>query len=275
MKKMDRRTNDATGDPAYRNLYKGGAVAALIAALVFRRNLDAEYLLLSGMGIIKGGAVSAPNTITGWFELLQGNQMLGLTFLNVFDLVNYALVGVLFLALYFALRRSSPACMALAAALGLVGVTAYFASNQAFTLLSLSDQYAAARADAQRAALAAGGQAALAIQDNNSYQGGGLYPSFLLVSLTGLLVSAVMLRSDVFSRGTAYAGLLANGFGLGYYAFLILAPQLVFLPLSISAIFLLAWYVLTSVRLWKIGSNQVAPSAYRGTPYQKIVSGEL
>jgi hypothetical protein len=272
MKRTDRLNNTVACDPAYRNLYKGGAVAALIAAAAFRRNMDAEYMLLRGLGLIKSGPATAPGSVLGWLELLQGNRLLGLVFLNVFDMVNYALVGLLFLALYFALRRRGQAGMTIAAALSLVSVSAYFASNQAFTMLSLSKQYAAASTDVHRAMLLAAGQATLAIHNKASFQGGGLYLSFLLVSLAGLLISAVMLRSDVFRRATAYAGLLANGFGLGYYLFLILAPQLVFLPLSISAVFLLAWYGLTSVGLWKLGGRQAVPSAYRGSPYMENVS---
>ena len=36
----------------YTGLYKAGAIAALIAAVLFRRNLDAEWMLLKGIGIL-------------------------------------------------------------------------------------------------------------------------------------------------------------------------------------------------------------------------------
>jgi hypothetical protein len=275
IKRIDQSTSSITAAPAYKNLYKAGSAAALIAAIVFRRNLDAEFMLLRGLGIVHSGPAAPPSSVMDWFALLHNDKLLGLTLLNVFDLVNYALVGLIFLALYFALKRTSEACMAIAAAPGFVGIAAYFASNQAFTMLSLSDQYAAASSDAQRAMLLVAGQATLAIHQNASYQGAGIYLSFLLVSVAGVLISAVMLRSGLFRRATACAGILANAFGLGYYAFLILAPQFVFLPLSISAAFLLAWYVLTGIRLWKIGSRQAAPSSYRGAPYKEIVSQQL
>lgn len=38
---------------------------------------------------------------------------------------------------------------------------------------------------------------------------------FFLVTLAGLIFSIVMLRSSIFAKGTAYAGILANVFGLG------------------------------------------------------------
>ena len=256
-------------NPVYKNLYKAGSAAALIAALVFRRNLDAEIMLLKTIGIVQNGPNEPPNTVIGWFRLLQENKLLGLTFLNVFDLLNYALVGVIFLALYAALRRASPSFMALAAALGLAGSLTYFTSNQAFAMLSLSNQYAVATASTQRAMLLRSGQATLAIHHDASHQ--GIYVSFLLVSVAGLIVSAVMLRSSLFSKTSAYAGLLANGLGLGYYPALAFAPGLVFLPLSLSALFLLAWYIGIALRLWRLASVHAAsPASSRATGKKKV-----
>ncbi|MEJ2711121.1 MAG: DUF4386 family protein [Anaerolineales bacterium] len=259
---MDQFTNTGTANPACKNLFKAGAVAALIAALVFRRNLDAEIILLRATGIIQVGPTAPPSTIVGWFRLLRVHKLLGLTFLNVFDLLNYVLVGVIFLALYAALRRASPSFMALATTLGLAGSLTYFVSNRAFAMLSLSDQYAAATTGVQRATLLNAGQVTLAIHHNASHQ--GIYVSFLFVSVAGLIISAVMLRSGIFSKTTAYAGLLANGLGLGYYPAFAFAPALVFLPLSLSALFLLAWYIGIGRRLWRLASVHIASPAYSG-----------
>ena len=275
MKMMDQVTNAGILDSAYKNLFKAGAAAALIAAVVFRRNLDAEFMLLRGVGIINAGPTAPPNTVMDWFTLLQNNKLLGLTLPNLFDIVNYALVGLIFLALYVALRRASESFMAIAATLGFIGIVVYFASNQAFSMLSLSNQYAAATTDAQRAMFIAAGQAMLTIHNNASYQGASIYMSFLLVSVAGLIISAVMLRSSIFSKGAGYVGILANGLGLGYYITLAFAPAVVFLPLSVSALFLLAWYILIGVRLWTIDSMRATSSNYSRAPRKKDVSQQL
>jgi hypothetical protein len=253
---MEVTYHPTNADPASvtdRTLYKAGGAAALIAALLFRRNLDAEWMLLRGIGIVHSGPVTAPHTVADWFALLQDQRLLGLTLLNLFDLVNYALVGLIFLALFFALRRVSPAWMVIAAALSFAGIAIYLTSNQAFTLLTLSQQYAAATAEAERAMLRAGGQAVLAIHQNTSFANSGIYLSFLLVSVAGLIISLVMLKSSIFTIRTARMGILANGFGLGYYLGLAFAPALVFIPISISAIFLLIWYIQVGLRLWALG----------------------
>jgi hypothetical protein len=127
-------------------------------------------------------------------------------------------------------------------------------------MLLLSSQYSAAAGDAQRAVILAAGQAALAIHQNASYAGPGIYWSFLFVSAAGLIVSLVMLRSPIFSKGCAYLGVLANGIGLGYYIGFAFAPALVFIPISVSAVFLLLWYLLIGARLWTLGSQRAAAS---------------
>jgi hypothetical protein len=238
-------------------LYKVGAIAAFMAAVLFRRNMDAEYLLLRGVGIIHTGPTITPSTVIDWFALLNQNKLLGLTLLNIFDLVNYALLGLIFLATFAALQQTSKSLMTVVTALGFLGIMIYLGSNQALSMLSLSNQYASATTAAPRSTLLAAGQAALAIHQNISYQGNGLYISFMLVSIAGLIISFVMLKSDSFSRISAYMGITANLLGLGYYMMLVFAPALVYLPLSLSALFLLAWYLMISERLWVLGSRRV------------------
>ena len=256
---MNQVTRAETTDAAWKGLYRVGGAAALIAAVIFRRWLGAELLLLRSIGIISFGPIPEPSSVIDWFTLLQTNRLIGLTLLNFFDIVNYALVGLMFLGLYAALRRAKSS-MTLATTLGFVGIAVYFASNQALSMLSLSDQYAAATTDAQRSMFLAAGQAMLTM--NNFSQGGtGICMSFLLVTLAGLIISTVMLRSNIFSKVTAYVGILANGFGLGSFITLAFAPPMTFIPLSASAPFLLIWYILIARRLLQLGSGTLKGEA--------------
>jgi len=253
---MNQVKNEETTDAAWNGLYRIGGAAALIAALIFRRWLAAEFMLLRSTGIINSGPSVVPSSVVDWFTLLQTHTLIGLILLNVFDLVNYALVGLIFLGLYAALVQTNKSSMTLAIALCLVGIAVYFSSNQSFSMLSLSKQYAAATTDAQRSMFLAAGQAMLASYNPGvDYQGTGFYMSFFLVNLAGLIVSVVMLRSSIFSKVAAYMGILANSFGLGYFIALAFAPAMVFIPLSVSAPFLLIWYLLIARRLLQLGSG--------------------
>jgi hypothetical protein len=259
----DRVVDLEIADPSWKGLYIIGGAVALIAVLFFRRNLGAELIGFRGFGIIDVPATH-PSSAIDWFALLQDDRLLGLALLNLIDLVNYALVGLIFLALCGALRRANKSAMAIATAFGFAGIVVYFASNQAFSMLSLSDQYAAATTDAQRSMFLAAGEALLAINNPGAiYQGTGIYVSLFLVLLAGLIISIDMLRSSVFSKATAYVGILANAFGLGYFVALAFVPALYALPPIISAPFRVIWYVLIALGLFRLGSGKLNEGANR------------
>src|SRR3990172_5914184 len=196
-------------DSSWKNLYRVSAIAALIAALVFRRNIGAEISLFAGQ--------TQPNTVVGWFTLIQNNSLLGLSFLGVFDLVDYAHVGVMFLALYVVLRRTDRKLIAIATVFNFAGIAIYFISNSAMPMLILSNQYAAATTETQRETLLAEGQAVLKSGFNQgvAYQNVGVYLSLLLLAVAGLFMSVVMLRRS-FGKITAYAGILASALDLAF-----------------------------------------------------------
>ncbi len=243
------RTHDTdakTADATWKSLYKVGGAAALIAGLIFRRNLGPEISLFS--------AQAQPITVVDWFTLLTRNKLLGIAYLNFFDIVDYALLGLMFLALYAALKQINKSAMTIATTLGMVGIAVYFASNTAFSMLSLSDQYARATTEAQRSMLLAAGQAVLAINDPGAtYQGTGVYMSFLLVALAGLIISLVMLRSNTFSKVTAYVGILASACDLIYCLTFAFIPSLDVILLSFAGLLLLIWHVLIGVKLIQLG----------------------
>lgn len=255
-KPADRVVDSDSTDRAWRLLYFIGGVAALIAVVFFRRNFGTEMVAFRGFGIFDVPAVH-PSTAVGWFTLLQDDALVGLLLFDVVDLINYALVGLIFLALYAALHRASRSAMAIATAFGLVGIAVYFASNQAFAMLSLSERYAAATTDAQRAMFLAAGEALLAIYNPGAiYQGTGYYVGYSLVLLAGLIISAVMLRSRVFNKATAYVGILANALVLTDFIALAFAPALYGLPTVTSAPFRVLWMVLIALGLFRLGRHK-------------------
>jgi hypothetical protein len=199
-----------------------------------------------------------PSTAAGWFSLLQDDALIGLLLFDVVDLVNYALVGLVFLALYAALHRANRSAMSIATAFGLVGVGVYLTSNHAFAMLSLSERYAAATTEAQGAMFLAAGEALLAIYNPGSiYQGTGFYAGYFLVVLAGLIISVVMLRSRDFYKATAYVGILANALVLADFVLLVLASGLYGLGTVASALFRVTWMVLIAFGLFRLGRRKL------------------
>jgi hypothetical protein len=108
------------------------------------------------------------------------------------------------LALYIALRRGNESLMVIALALGLLEAVAFIVARPAFEMLYLSNQYAAAITDVQRDLFLAVGEAIWA-----TFHGTAFHLSINLFSVYFLIVPLVMLRSSIFSKLTAYVGILA------------------------------------------------------------------
>jgi hypothetical protein len=219
----------------WKALYRAGAIAALSAAVLFRRNIGAEVSLFTGMD-------SIPASAAEWFSLLQTNPFVGLSFLAIFDLVNYFLVGLVFLALAAALWQVNKSLTAMALASGLVGIAVSFASNISFSMMALSQQYAAATGELQRASLLAAGQALLAMSGAMAnFPGTGIYMSYLLIALAVLAFAVILLPTH---RAAAITGLLAGGCDLAYCLTFAISPGLQVLFIASGGAFWMIWHLL-------------------------------
>jgi hypothetical protein len=222
-----------TADAVWTTLYRTGGVAALITAVL----IPIQVIVFIAWPPPLEGAV------TDWFALFQDNRLVGLINLDLLLVADNILLVPILLALYVALRRTSESVMAIATALGLVAVVLFIATNPAFQMLSLSDQYTAATTDAQRAIFLAAGQAILAI-----WQGTAFQAAYLLGSLAGLAIGIVMLRSSSFGKGAAYMGILGNAIALGLYL-----PAIGIYVSVFSVVFLEVWYILVARNLFQLG----------------------
>ena len=232
--KPNQLTDAETADSRWNWLYRVGGAAVLIS------------VVLIPISIIDYIAWPPPSTAIDSFTLFQNNRLAGLMSLDLMYLVGNVLAIPILLALYVALRRASESFMAIATALGFVGIVALFASRPAFDMLYLSEQYAAATTDAQRAMFLAAGEAMLAI-----FNGTAFHLHYIFGAIALLIVSFVMLRSNVFSKATAYVGIIANVLVFGLYV-----PK-IGIVLSIISVFpfLLMWYILIARRLFQLGQG--------------------
>ncbi len=217
---MNQVIDSETADSRWKGLYRIGGAAALVVAML----LPIEIIVFI--------AYPLPSTVIGYFTLFQSNRLIGLLDLYLLEIPVYALFVPMFLALYAALRRANESYMALATTLAIIGIAVFLATNNPFSMLSLSDQYAAATTDAQRSLFLAAGQAMLANTNQRAVEGFNM--GLLLVSVAGLIVSAVMLRSNIFSKVTAYMGIFANAVSLAEYFRLVFVPEAVLLLLFLA-----------------------------------------
>ena len=240
--KLNQVTDAKTADSHWKGLYKVGGAAALIVAVL----LPIEIIVMT--------AYPLPSTVIGYFTLFQSNRLIGLLDLYLLEIPVYALFVPMFLALYAALRRTNESYMALATTLAIIGITVFLATNNPFSMLALNHQYMAATTDAQRSLFLAAGQAMLANTNQRAVEGFNM--GFLLVSVAGLIVSAVMLRSNIFSKVTAYVGILASALSLADYFRVAFVPAAGFLLLFLALVscsLLLILYILIARRLFQLG----------------------
>ncbi len=227
-------SNAETADAPWKSLYRIGGVGGLVAGTLIVIDLLVFMLW------------PQPSTIDGWFGLFRRNWLVGLLDLDLLGMIAYVFTFPIVLSLYFSLRRTSQSWMSIATTLTFVGISAYFASNTALSMLSLSNQYAAATTDAQRSILLAAGQAMLAL-----FLGPAFTESYILVSSSLLITAIVMLLSkSEFSGRTAYVGILANLAGVGQYVPIVITS----LALGITnCIALGVWFILIGRRLLRSG----------------------
>ena len=218
-------------DPTYKPLYRMGGIAAAIMVLL--------TLLHSGVFFVVG----LPTTILEWFQLFNRSAVSGLLASELL-LVFYVILNVPFaLAVYAALRKTSPSLVAIYVALALLGTLAFIASRPAFEMLSLSHGYALATTDAQRAAFLAAGESTFA-----TFEGTAFWVSYVLGSIGGLVLSAAILHGAIFSRVTAYLRIASSLLDFGLFV-----PAIGLLISLFSVFSLLAFHVLMARRLHQMG----------------------
>ena len=235
-------------DSAWTPLYRVGGVAALLSVAIIP------------LAVIVFLAWPPPTTIESWFALFQRNGFLGLLDLDLLLVTSYVVLIPLYLALYVALRRVSQSFMAIALAFNLLGAALILAVNPGAAMLTLSDRYAAATTDAQRATFLAAGQALLANWSGTAFDLG-----YLLGGIGILITAIVMLRSRVFGVFIAYTGLVMGA--------LMLVPAsagTVGLLLSlVSLVPTVIWLLLVARRLFQLAAR---PQEF-GTQQRPITAG--
>ena len=234
-------TQEPREDSEWKGLYRAGGIAALMVSVLMV--IDVTFFVV----------YPQPGTVAGWFALFQSNAIVGIFDFWGWEVPMYVLFVVVFLALCAALRNVSAGRMAIAASLVLLGSGVFLATNNPFSMLSLSRQFAAATTDADRAMFLAAGQTVLT--NTNQRLIGGFNTGLFLVSIAGLITSWAMLRSESFGRRTAYVGIVGFALSLADYVREALAPPAVVALVVIlsGAVFLLVWFVLVGMRLRRLG----------------------
>ncbi len=201
-------------DEKLKNIYMAGAVASVVVICL--------TLLDVVIGSITGGDLSGvPQLAVDKFAQLQENKLLGLYNLDFLNFIVSLIMIPAFIALYFALREEERYFSMLALIIFSIGTTVFIANNAALPMLDLSNKYNAATTEDQSAFFAAAGEALIA---KGTHGTPGVFPGFVLITLSEILVSYIMLKTKVFSKVTAYFGFAGTTLLLVYLVLITFAP---------------------------------------------------
>jgi len=225
-------------EPGWKNLYRIGGIATLIMMVFFLADTALFFLL-----------GPYPDSSQGWFDLLRDNRPAGLLLLSIPTLFGAMLYYLTFLCLYNILRKDHAGFAALAALAAFVGLTILIVIHPAYSIVQLSNQYAAAAEETRRAALVSAAQMKMA------EAGAGLNIGGFLLEGAAVIFSILMLRSKPFGKTTAWLGIA--GHGLDFFRTVL---NLAFVPEKISAVLLMVgglpqfiWLILVGLKLIQLG----------------------
>lgn len=224
-----------------KGLYRIGGVAAAL-----------QLVAILGYGVVAAVLGPKPASAAAYFAVYLESP--AAAFLRG-DFLLLILIGLYlgtFPAFYVALRRESPVYAALAALFTIIAVTGAFATESTFSLRHLGSQFITA-SEAQRSQLIA---AAEAVISSDMWNSSAAYMGGILLQGSGVMISLIMLRSKDFSKVTAYAGLLGNGFDLPQHIIHPFAPSIAAPIQMFMGIFYFVWFPMLARDFFRLAKEQ-------------------
>lgn len=216
------------------SLYKLGGISALLLVAI----------VIIQLIVFTIAPPPLDGTAIDWFILFQKNPIIGLIHFEFLMIIYVILCIPIALALYTLLRQVNPSWTALYLILSLLGVMCFIAARPAFEMLHLSNGYAAAETEMQKAAFLAAGEAKVA-----TFHGTAFHINYILGSLTGLIISSVMLKTTIFSKATAYVRMASSICDFGLFV-----PTIGMFIAIFSMLFLVIWNIMIARRLFQLAN---------------------
>ena len=181
--RLDRADNAQPGDSRWRSLYRIGAVAAVISIVVIPLSIATFFVW--------------PLWPDNILAVIQDDWLAGLMGLDFMYLFSNVFAVPFFLVLYVTLKEIDEGWALLALALGLTGLVCLVPSRPIPEMFALSDQWAAAATETEKATYLVAGDAML-----SHFHGMAYHAHYILGSASLLISSTLMLRSATFSKAT-------------------------------------------------------------------------
>jgi hypothetical protein len=234
------RSDSAGPDPSWRSLYRAGAVAAALAVVA--------YIVALVLFVV----TSEPPTSGGEAILahVEANRTAYIVKQVLWVAPNLAMMLVV-LALAVALVQVNKSFAVIAGLIGVASWAVGFAwpttGEGSLAMVVLSDRYADAATDAERASYVAGAELLMALND---------LPAVILgvLQTLGILLLSLLMMKGVFAVGLARLGVATGAIGIVAEA---LRP-LIGWAYAIYGIVLFIWLIWVAVALWNLAAASVS-----------------
>ncbi|MFZ5945970.1 MAG: hypothetical protein ACOYVD_17910 [Bacillota bacterium] len=233
----------------WRSIFRVGAFTTFLAILgtIF------DILVGSTLG---GDLSTTPITAIDKFNQFNDNWLIGLYNLDFLNAVTTVLMIPGYFALWAAHRRTNVSYVTLATIIYYIGAAVFITKNAALPMLDLSNKFFAATSIAQKNLLAAAGEAYLA---GGGHGSPGALAGFVLLSTGSLMMAFGMLKGNLFSRRTAYVGILGSSLLLIYVLLVTFVPEIKNIAVSVAApggLLALAWTIMFTKKLFELGKEK-------------------
>ena len=239
-------------DSEIKSLYKLAGIASLLAMAT---NLLDVIFGFGETDVIVNGSMSAIE----WFSFFQANWFKGLYTLGLLNIVYMVCMIPVYFAILMAHRRKYLIVSAMATVIFLLALAIYVSNSAAVPMLVLSDRYAAATTDAQRALYAAAGESILARGEDFTP---GSFPGLILSGIAAITISFVMRGGGIFGKANSWIGILGFTFLSLFTVLATFVPSLYFVAFyvfgMIGGILALTWFVLVALRFFKLGRTNAS-----------------
>jgi hypothetical protein len=228
-------------NPGIRLLCKlGGVVCTILFA----------YSLVTMLIMVYIG--SPPETIEECFSMLQKNRVSGLLRLDILTVFVMPLYYVLFYIIFLALKVTDTELLSLSTILVFAGLTLFLATPSVFSYLYLSDEYGKVTTEPDKIKIIAAGEAILA---SDMWHGTGAKIGGIMMQSGALIISMIMLKSNVFNKLTAWTGIMTHGLDLAHIIIGFFLPAAGIILMAIAGPLYLLWFPLIGIRLFKLKVN--------------------
>ena len=226
-------------DPDGKWLYRVGGISALV--------LGTAYIVIVALYVPVG---APPSGAEARLAYLAGNTTVWWAILGLSVLTDFLFIPVA-LSLYLALKEINRNAMLVATAFVVLFVVLDLAvtwPNYA-SLITLAGKYGAATNDAQRVVLVAAADYPSAVLESSLL---GVY--VILVPAVGILMTGLVMLKGIFSKSTAYLGLVTGILGIVSVA----GPPFVgalSLTVIVASVLTTVWVLFVGYRLYRLGQQ--------------------